>query len=248
MEKPYGQWVAYAERMWGKILIVLALPVFAAACGAGSEESSDEPQVTAKVKIGSHNAETPFSPVVQWLRAAPSKPVNPYDHLRAEGAALRVLKAARSQLGAEYIYGAGPRDPDGLAGIGTERTAPGGFDCSSFVAYAFQAGINQWVSGTIAHTDQIWTQGGELPLDMSPGSTSTIIRGTGKRPPRGGYQPGDILLTRWGAGGFWGHVVMVSEKGRVIQAYPPDVYETDSITKFLAEGNRLGWVRVRSLR
>lgn len=170
-----------------------------------------------------------------------------YASLRARGKAKSVLRAARSQMGIEYVYGAGPRDPDGLARIGLEKHRAG-FDCSSFVAYAFQQGAGQWVSGTIAHTDQIWTQGGQLPLTSTPGSTATIIRGTGAKPPRSGYKPGDILLTRWGAGGYWGHVVIVSERGFVIESFPPDVHEDTRIEDFLAEGRKLGWVRVRSLQ
>lgn len=169
-----------------------------------------------------------------------------YDDLRAHGAALRVLRAARKQMNVKYVYGAQPRDPDGLDAIG-RRKHRAGFDCSSFVAYAFLAGTGDWISGRVAHTDEIWTQGGELPLTPTPGETSKIIRGTGRKPPPGGYRPGDILEVRGGAGGYWGHVVIVSEGGRVIQSYPPDVYETDSIEKFLTRNNRMGWVRVKAL-
>jgi cell wall-associated NlpC family hydrolase len=169
-----------------------------------------------------------------------------YRNQIATGDAAKVIEAARSQLGMPYVYGAGPRDPDGLAAIGLHKHRAG-FDCSSFVAYAFQVGVGEWISGSIAHTDQIWTQGGQLPLDMSPGETSRIVRGTGDDPPPHGYRPGDILEMRWGAGGYFGHVVIVSEHGLTIQAFGSDVYETDPITRFLADGKELGWVRVKAL-
>ncbi|MBC7645005.1 MAG: C40 family peptidase [Thermoleophilia bacterium] len=175
-------------------------------------------------------------------------PPNPYEHLRATGKAAQVLRAARSQMDVPYIFGAQPRSPEGLRAVGlTARRHGDGFDCSSFVAYAFEAGLGEWVSGTIAHTDQIWTQGGRLPLNMTPGQTDTIVRGTGDKPPRGGYRPGDILLLRWGSGGYFGHTVLVSEHGLVIQSLPPGVYETTPITEYLAEPEQLGWVRVRAL-
>lgn len=179
------------------------------------------------------------------LAQSVDEPEQPYSHLRARGKAAKVLEAARSQVGVVYAYGAQPRDPVGLDAIG-RRKAQGGFDCSSFVAYAFQEGIGEWVSGHIGHTDQIWTQGDRLSLNSTPGETDQVIRGTGARPPRGGYKPGDILLTRWGAGGYWGHVVIVAERGMVIESYPPDVHEAE-IGKFLDEGAKLGWVRVKSL-
>ncbi len=169
-----------------------------------------------------------------------------YDHLRARGKALAVLRAARRQIGSPYVYGAQPRSPEGLLAIGRHKHREG-FDCSSFVAYAFQAGAGQWISGSIAHTDQIWTQGGLLPLTPTPGETDKIIRGTGRKPPPDGYLPGDILELREGAGGYWGHVLIVSERGQVIQSYPPDVYETEPIETYLRRSSRLGWVRVKAL-
>jgi len=172
----------------------------------------------------------------------------PYAGMRATGRAKRVLVAARSQLGVPYVYGAVPRDPSGLAAIGRSPRGDGGFDCSSFVAYAFQVGIGRWISGSVAHTDQMWTQGGALPLDSTKGATSTIQRGMATTPPPGGYRSGDLLFTRSGAGGYWGHVVMVSERGLVIQSYPPDVYETAHLTYYLAKpAGEVGWVRIKAL-
>jgi len=69
----------------------------------------------------------------------------------------------------------------------------------------------------------------------------------GSAPPPGGYQPGDILFRREGAGGYWGHVLLVSERGYVIEALPPDVHETKTMTEVLADGAALGWMRVRGL-
>lgn len=183
------------------------------------------------------------------LRRSETQPEKPgkYDHLRAHGKALAVLRAARSQLGVRYVYGAQPRSPDGLLAIGRHKHRAG-FDCSSFVAYAFQVGAGEWISGSIAHTDQIWTQGGLLPLTPTPGETSKILRGTGRKPPPGGYLPGDILEMREGAGGYWGHVLIVSERGQVIQSFPPDVYETEPIETYLRRNSRMGWVRVKALQ
>ncbi|MBI4898369.1 MAG: C40 family peptidase [Actinobacteria bacterium] len=178
---------------------------------------------------------------------APAEKPGKYDHLRAHGKALAVLRAARSQIGVPYVYGAQPRSPNGLLAVGHHKHRDG-FDCSSFVAYAFQVGAGEWISGTIAHTDQIWTQGGLLPLTPTAGETDKIIRGTGRKPPPGGYRPGDILEMREGAGGYWGHVLIVSERGQVIQSYPPDVYETEPIETYLRRNSRMGWVRVKALQ
>lgn len=180
----------------------------------------------------------------QWR--VPLRPAGKYDHLVAHGKALRVLRAARRQMGMPYVYGAQPRSPDGLAAIGRHKHRAG-FDCSSFVAYAFEVGAGEWISGSVAHTDQIWTQGGELPLTPTPGETAKIIRGTGRKPPPGGYKPGDIIEVRSGSGGYWGHVVIVSEHGNVIQSFPPDVFETTPIEEYLSGDRRMGWVRVKGL-
>ena len=171
---------------------------------------------------------------------------NPYRELRANGKARVVLDAARRQIGTPYALGAAPRHAWSLRAVG-DKPDELGLDCSTLVAYAFVHGAGIWPGGRIAHTDEIWTQGGALPLRNTPAETSKIIRGTGATPPPGGYQSGDLLFRREGAGGWWGHVAIVSEHGYVIEALPPDVHEDTEITTFLDEGDALGWLRVKAL-
>lgn len=217
--------------------VVLAVSVIAIGVNVVRSDDTDAPPTTPAAR--SNAKSTPVT--------TPRTPTDPYAGMRATGKAKRVLAMARRQMGVEYVYGAQPRDPDGLAAIGRTVHARG-FDCSSFVAYAFMAGIGEWMSGTIAHTDQIWTQGGALPLTSTAGETERVQRGMASAPPRGGYRPGDLLLTRAGSGGYWGHVLLISERGLVIQSYPPDVYETDRLSTFLdLPDGEVGWVRVKSL-
>ena len=185
---------------------------------------------------GSHRAKLP-----------PARPSdNSYSHLRATGGAAKVIAAARHQLGMPYVLGVGPRHRWSLDAVG-DGVDPLGFDCSALVAYAVLRGAGIWISGNVAHTDEIWTQGGKLPLTPTTGRTGRVFRGMGSAPPPGGYQPGDILFRREGAGGYWGHVLLVSERGYVIEALPPDVHETKTMTEVLADGAALGWMRVRGL-
>lgn len=171
---------------------------------------------------------------------------NPYRGMQATGTASQLLKAARSQVGAKYVLGARPRQRWALALLGSHPDRPA-FDCSSFVAFVFLHGADTWISGDIAHTDEIWTQGGKLSLKATPAKTKDIIRGTMTAPPSGGFEPGDLLFAHWGAGGFWGHILIVSEHGYVIEAYPPDVHETREITELLDQGKDIGWMRIRNL-
>ncbi len=171
----------------------------------------------------------------------------PYDHLRARGRARDILAVGRRQMGVEYVYGATPRYRWAVSRLG-RRVHRSGFDCSSFVAYVYLEALGRWVSGSVAHTDQIWTQGGKMPLSSTADSTSEVIRGMGNRPPRGGWRVGDIIFRREGAGGYWGHVAIVSERGRILESYPPDVHETRTLHQFLKEdGKTLGWMRLRGL-
>lgn len=180
-------------------------------------------------------------------RRTSEPPAGPYDHLRATGKAKRILAVGRGQLGVEYVYGARPRHQWAVARIG-RAVNRAGFDCSSFVAYVYQEALGEWIGGRVAHTDEIWTQGGRLPLTTTAGETSAIVRGTGVKAPPGGYRVGDIVFRREGAGGYWGHVAIVSERGLILESYPPDVHETRTLADFLAEdGAKLGWMRVRSL-
>lgn len=180
--------------------------------------------------------------------AKPPKKAVPgeYEDLVAHGREKRVLSAARAQLGTKYVLGVAPRHAWSLDHVG-ERWNPLGFDCSTLVAYAFVEGAGIWPGGEVAHTDEIWTQGRKLPLDYSSRKTSKILRGSGSAAPPGGYKPGDMLFRRSGAGGWWGHVALVSEHGYVIEALPPDVHETRTIDEFLADGERLGWMRMREV-
>lgn len=223
---------------------LIFLTITAVAVAALTGETDDK---TKKTTSGKASTPATGSFLTDAQRKAKLDAVNPFRHLRATGKAKQVIAAGRTQMGVEYVYGAGPRDPSGLRAIGN-RAARGGFDCSSFVAYAFELGVDTWVSGNVAHTDQIWTQGGQLPLDSSAGSTSKIVRGTDADRPPGGYKVGDIILTRWGSGGFWGHVVIVSARGMALESYPPDVHETRPIQELLTGKNDVGWVRVRALQ
>lgn len=170
-----------------------------------------------------------------------------YDHLRAAGDARRVLSVGRRQLGVEYVYGARPRHEWAIALLG-RKVNRAGFDCSSFVAYAFREALGEWIGGRVAHTDEIWTQGGAMPLTSTADKTDRVLRGTGAKPPPGGYRPGDIVFRNEGAGGYWGHVAIVSDHGLILEAYPPDVHETRALADFLRkDGTKLGWMRLRAL-
>lgn len=74
-----------------------------------------------------------------------------------------------------------------------------------------------------------------------------MVRGNGLTHPPGGFQSGDLLFRRSGAGGWWGHVAIVSEHGYVIEALPHDVHETKTLEEFLVDGEQLGWMRLRAL-
>lgn len=169
-----------------------------------------------------------------------------FSDMKAVGPARRLLSVARRQIGVKYVYGAYPRHRWAVSKLGP-KVNRAGFDCSSFVAYAFQEALGEWIGGRVAHTDEIWTQGGTMPLEATPARTGRVIRGTGATPPPEGYRPGDLLFRREGAGGFWGHVAIVGERGLVLESYPPDVHETRSLETFLSDGEKLGWMRVRSL-
>lgn len=171
---------------------------------------------------------------------------NPFRDLRATKKQKRVLDAARNQLGVKYVLGAVPRHRWSLNRVGSDYD-PLGFDCSTLVAYAYLQGADIWIGGAIAHTDEIWTQNGKFPLTITPAKDSRVTRGTGAKPPSGGYKPGDLLFRREGAGGYWGHVLLVSERGYVIEALPPDVHETKEMTDVLIDGPQLGWMRIKGV-
>lgn len=201
--------------------------------------------VAAVARVRLQRGDAPSRSQVAGASAGPPT-ADRYGELRAEGPARRVVQAARSQLGAPYELGARPRHAWSLDAIG-DGVDPRGFDCSTLVAFAFLHGAGIWPGGSIAHTDEIWTQDGDLPLTATAGRTQTVIRGTGDRPPPHGYRPGDLLFRRSGAGGWWGHVALVTEHGYVIEALPPDVHETTTVAAFLDEAAPAGWMRIRAL-
>lgn len=224
------------------VLVVAAIVVATAAAVPSWRPHEQDAMALAELRVSNLFRSGPD----RERTAAKPSPSNPYRDQHASGRALRVIKAARTQIGVPYTYGARPRHQWSMSMIGTSPNHLG-VDCSSLVAYAFQTGVGVWIGGGVAHTDEIWTQDSRMPLTAAPAHTESVLRGTGAKPPPGGYLPGDILFRHVGAGGYWGHVAILSEHGMIIEAFPPDVHETREITEFLADGSKLGWMRVREV-
>jgi len=106
-------------------------------------------------------------------------------------AAQLAVAAAKTQLGATYIWGGG--DQNGPTG--------GGFDCSGLVLYAYhQAGSDALHGARTAQTQYAATAGTRLPGGFDPAS----------------YQPGDLLF--YGTADNIHHVAMAIGGGQLIQA------------------------------
>jgi len=101
------------------------------------------------------------------------------------------VSAAKTQLGATYIWGGG--DQNGPTG--------GGFDCSGLTLYAFhQAGSDAFHGARTAQTQYAATAGTRLPGGFDPAS----------------YQAGDLLF--YGTADNIHHVAMAIGGGQLIQA------------------------------
>jgi len=106
-------------------------------------------------------------------------------------AAQLAVAAAKTQLGATYIWGGG--DQNGPTG--------GGFDCSGLVLYAYhQAGSDALHGTRTAQTQYAATAGTRLPGGFDPAS----------------YQPGDLLF--YGTADNIHHIAMAIGGGQLIQA------------------------------
>ncbi len=101
------------------------------------------------------------------------------------------VSAAKTQLGATYVWGGG--DQNGATG--------GGFDCSGLTLYAFhQAGSDAFHGARTAQTQYAATTGTRLPGGFDPAS----------------YQPGDLLF--YGTADNIHHIAMAIGGGQLIQA------------------------------
>ncbi len=101
------------------------------------------------------------------------------------------VAAAKTQLGATYVWGGG--DQNGPTG--------GGFDCSGLTLYAYhQAGSDALHSARTAQAQYAATAGARLPGGFDPSS----------------YQPGDLLF--YGTADNIHHVAMAIGGGQLIQA------------------------------
>lgn len=111
----------------------------------------------------------------------------------------KLIKAARSFLGAPYQYGAYLSD--------NTREIPSGFDCSSFSQYIF------------------WQAGVELPRSSILQAASEL----GKEIPINRIEPGDVLFFEGTKGHYWhskfkgkkvyiGHLAIYTGHGNIIHA------------------------------
>jgi len=101
------------------------------------------------------------------------------------------VSAAKTQLGATYIWGGG--DQNGPTG--------GGFDCSGLTLYAYhQAGSDALHGARTAQSQYAATAGARLPGGFDPAS----------------YQPGDLLF--YGTADNIHHVAIAIGGGQLIQA------------------------------
>jgi len=101
------------------------------------------------------------------------------------------VSAAKTQLGATYVWGGG--DQNGATG--------GGFDCSGLTLYAFhQAGSDAFHGARTAQTQYAATAGTRLPGGFDPAS----------------YQAGDLLF--YGTADNIHHIAMAIGGGQLIQA------------------------------
>jgi len=106
-------------------------------------------------------------------------------------AAQLAVAAAKTQLGATYVWGGG--DQNGPTG--------GGFDCSGLTLYAYhQAGSDALHGARTAQSQYAATAGARLPGGFDPAS----------------YQPGDLLF--YGTADNIHHVAMAIGGGQLIQA------------------------------
>jgi len=106
-------------------------------------------------------------------------------------AAQLAVAAAKTQLGATYIWGGG--DQNGPTG--------GGFDCSGLTLYAYhQAGSDALHGARTAQSQYAATAGARLPGGFDPAS----------------YQPGDLIF--YGTADNIHHVAMAIGNGQLIQA------------------------------
>ncbi len=106
-------------------------------------------------------------------------------------AAQLAVAAAKTQLGATYVWGGG--DQNG--------PTSGGFDCSGLTLYAFhQAGSGALHGARTAQSQYAATAGARLPGGFDPAS----------------YQPGDLLF--YGTADNIHHVAMAIGNGQLIQA------------------------------
>ncbi len=106
-------------------------------------------------------------------------------------AAQLAVSAAKTQLGATYIWGGG--DQNGPTG--------GGFDCSGLTLYAYhQAGSDAFHGARTAQSQYAATAGTRLPGGFDPAS----------------YQPGDLLF--YGTADNIHHVAIAIGGGQLIQA------------------------------
>jgi cell wall-associated NlpC family hydrolase len=81
-----------------------------------------------------------------------------------------------------------------------------------FTRWAFaQAGIDVGATTSVQ-----WTANGLLPLGDTPQHTSVVDRGVGPDPPRGGYQPADLILFGVDDGPS-GHVALWLGDGMIVQ-------------------------------
>jgi len=112
-------------------------------------------------------------------------------HFTPPPAAQLAVAAAKTQLGATYIWGGG--DQNGPTG--------GGFDCSGLTLYAYhQAGSDALHGARTAQSQYAATAGARLPGGFDPAS----------------YQPGDLLF--YGTADNIHHVAIAIGNGQLIQA------------------------------
>jgi cell wall-associated NlpC family hydrolase len=132
----------------------------------------------------------------------------------ATGGALRALAWAVAHVGRFNGYSQGASTDRGGSVADMQRRAPAGgtCDCSMFARWAMaQAGID--IGST---TVQQWPANGLLPNTETAAAARVVIRGVGSSPPRGGYQPADLIFFGHGEGDA-GHVALWLGKGLIVQ-------------------------------